>query len=745
MEAAAAETVKHKPYVAAERTLPELTAKAILLGAGLAIVLGAANMYVGLRVGLTVSASIPASVISMGILRAFRNSNILENNIVQTFAASGEAVAAGIIFTIPALLLTTSGGVPLWSSVNVWDTLLIALVGGVLGVLFTVPLRRAFIVETSLTFPEGVACAEVLQTGEKKGRGVRVLASGLIVAGAYNLMESGLHLWGDTIAGARRVGDTVVAMGTSLSPLLLAVGYIIGLRISMLILAGGLIAWFVLIPLLMTVGVPGFIAAVGYPGGDPLTAGLTVWTHDIRLVGGGAMVTGGLYTLWKTRASLAKAFQSRGSKGAADGARPRTERDLNIKVVVIAAALLMIPVFILYYYFTQNLVQALAASALMGVAGFFFSAVAGYMAGVVGSSNNPISGVTILTLLTASLLLLVLGATGAQGMLAALAVGAVICCAGAMAGDTLQDLKTGWIVGSTPWKQQTAQILGVIAFAAVSPFVLQLLVNAYGFATPTNVNGLQAPQAFLMSQILQGIFGHTLDWNLVILGMAIGVILAILRLPVMAVAVGIYLPLTLDVPIGIGGILAWIVERRATSLLERKNKVDEVEVLTRAPDSRADRMRQNGLLFASGLIAGEAIMGILLAAITPFEPTAADGTLEHIITVRLVPILIAVLVASAILLFGERLGRWRIALSAAVCLLGAAVSAYMGYIAYDSTFQSSADWPGLLLLAYIGFLIVYVPWREAWIHEEEAAPATPPETPPEMPSAPDFGVAEPAP
>jgi putative OPT family oligopeptide transporter len=714
---------QHKPYIAPDRVLPELTVKAVLLGVGLAIVLGAANMYVGLRVGLTVSASIPAAVMSMGILRLFRKSNILENNIVQTMAASGEAVAAGVIFTIAALLITVGpDGAPLWSSVHIWETFLIALVGGVLGVLFTVPLRRAFVVDTGLTFPEGVACAEVLQTGEQGGRGVIVLAGGLLVAGLYNLLEVGLNLWGQSIDGARRVGSAVAAAGTDLSPILLGVGYIIGLRVSLMILGGGLIAWVILIPLLMTTGVPGFIAALPFdsvaaalntaPAAlDPLTAGNYVWSHDIRLVGGGAMVTGGLYTLWKVRHSLRKAFQTRSSSKGEAGERLRTDRDMDIRFVAAAAGLLMVPIFILYYYFTQNLVQSVAVAALTGLAGFFFSAVAGYMAGVVGSSNNPISGVTILTLLTASLLLLVLQATGAQGMLAALTVAAVICCAGALAGDTLQDLKTGRLVGSTPWKQQTAQIIGAVAFAAASPLVLQLLVNGYGFASSTNPAGLQAPQANLMANIVMGIFGTGLNWNLVVLGMIVGVVLAALRLPVMAVAIGIYLPLDLDIPIGIGGILAWIVERRADSLLTHVTRSDGIEMRVRTPDDRRARVAQTGLLFASGLIAGEAIMGIVLAALTPFEPIQG-GIPQRIVTAQLAPFIAALLLSTGILLVGTRLGRWRHVLGGAVALLGLAASATLWYLGYQYTFHGSANWPGLLLLAYVGFLLVYVPLRE---------------------------------
>lgn len=713
MDAPAAAAATRAPFVSADRSLPELTVKAIILGVLLAIVLGAANMYVGLRVGLTVSASIPAAVLSMGILRLFKNSNILENNIVQTFAASGQAVAAGVIFTIPALLLIDVDGAPIWANVHVGETLLIALVGGVLGVLFTVPLRRAFVVEANLAFPEGVACAEVLETGERGGRGVGVLAGGIVVSAAYALLTNGIRLWADTVQGARRVGAAVFGGGLTLSPILVGVGYIVGLRVASLLMLGGVLAWGILIPLFLTVGIPGLVEATPYAELPPLTAALTVWTTKIRLVGGGAMVTGGLYTLWRTRDSLKRAFSAR--RGAtAGGTVPRTERDLDMRLVALAIGAMIVPIFLLYWYFTQNIVHALAAAVLMGIAGFFFSAVAGYMAGVVGSSNNPISGVTILTLVTASLLLLALGATGAQGITAALAVGAVICCAGALAGDTLQDLKTGMLVGSTPWKQQTAQMLGVVAFAGVAPFVLQLLVGAYGFAGPANPGGLAAPQSFLMARILQGIFGGTLDWNLVLLGMGIGIVLVLFRLPVMAVAVGIYLPITATAPIFLGGLVAWWVNRRVAAKVAPLPEPERRET--------TGRVEQSGLLFASGLIAGEAIMGILLAALIPFEPTAAGGgDVERIVTFRLAPLLAGLLLAASILVFGARLGRARIAAAVGTALAAGAASLWLALTGYHYAQPIPLEWPATLLFAYVTFLVAYLPWREAG----RAGPASP--------------------
>lgn len=749
------------PFVPASRILPEFTVKAVILGIVLAIVLGAANMYVGLRVGLTISASIPAAVMSMGILRLFRDSNILENNIVQTIAASGQSVAAGLIFTVPALLIVVDPvtNAPLWGEVHVVETMLIALAGGVLGVLFTVPLRRAFVVETKLAYPEGVACAEVLKAGERGGQGSRILFGALLIGGAFAFTQLGMRLWRESVDGAARVGNAVFGVGMNLAPILMAVGYIVGARVGALLVAGGAFAWLVLIPAFMTLGglgafaasfgvlgaaigwrllekrgagvasgaaaagalvlgalaffalplVASFTAPVPYTeaAGEPLGYATSVWSQKIRLVGGGAMIVGGLYTLWKTRDSLARTFRSaRTVKADVAVERPRTERDLPFGWVLAAIAALALPIGGLFYFFTGSVVQTLAVTVLMMIAGFFFSAVAGYMAGVVGSSNNPISGVTILTLVSASLLLLALGATGAAGIYAALGVGALICVAGAIAGDTLQDLKTGQLVGSTPWKQQLAQALGAVSFAVVAAFVLQLLVRAYGIGGST---GLLAPQAFLMSRILTGLFGGTLEVSLLLTGMVLALALVLLRQPVMAVAVGIYLPLATTTPILLGGLLAWFVAGRAHRAT--------LGLATPDASERRERMDRHGVLFASGLIAGEAIMGIVVAGIILFEPADPVSGTGRVLMGALAPVVFGVIAAAASLLLLKGPARW---IAAVVAVAVGAFGTWQTFAAGPSySFIGEAAWPGLLLIAYVALLIVYVPMREL----REAAPA----------------------
>lgn len=681
----------------------EFTWRAVVLGVILALLLGAANMYVGLRVGLTISASIPAAVMSMGILRLLRKSNVLENNIVQTFAASGEAVAAGIIFTIPALLILNdpSTGVPIWSSPHARETLVIGLAGGLLGVLFCIPLRRAFVVEGKLAYPEGVACAEVLRAGESGGSGAKILVGGLLLGAFYAFLQGSLRLWRDAVEGATRIGQGVAYLGTGITPILAGVGYIVGLRVGLLLILGGGIAWFVLIPLFLTTGIPGLVAATPYPELSPLDAAYEVWTTKIRLIGGGAMITGGLFTLYKARSSLVAAFnQSRQARADKQNV-PETDRDLPLNFIIGGSIVLALVIGGLFWTFTGNVTHALIATLVMLVAGFFFSAVAGYMAGVVGSSNNPISGVTIVTLITSSLLLVALGANGAEGMLAALGIGAIIAVAGAIAGDTLQDLKTGHLVGATPWKQQVAQMLGVVSFAVVAPFVLGALVQAYGIGGP---DGLAAPQAFLMSRILQGIFGATLDWNLVGIGAALGVVFVIARLPVMAVAVGMYLPLPTTLPIMIGGGIAWLVERRASRgvvAAEREEKLAPV--------------RQRGLLFASGLIAGEAIMGIVGAALI-----LQDSGGPRYATAVASPIILALLLATAFAVFFS--GRWRLVASGLAVALGGALAFVIWSQGIAYGFVGGAVWPGVLAFAYVLALIAYVPLRETLVWKQTRTP-----------------------
>jgi putative OPT family oligopeptide transporter len=603
------------PYIAASESLPEITVKAVLLGAILSAVLAAANAYLGLFAGLTVSASIPAAVISMAVLKLFRDSNILENNIVQTAASAGESLAAGVIFTIPALLLLGT-----WSSFHYWEVTLIAGFGGLLGVLFTIPLRRALIVERPLRFPEGIATAEVLKVGDEGGAGVKYLAIAGVVGGLFKLGSTGMRLWSDTAAAASRIGGSIGFVGTNLSPALVGVGYIVGLNIAVLIFIGGALNWWVAIPVLASLGMG--------PGGEAEAAARTLWSTQTRYLGVGAMAVGGLWALIQLRKSLAAGIRSglaayHSVKGQDAVAVERTDRDAPMQWVLVLMVLAVVPLFLIFDYFTGSAGIAAVMAAAMLVAGFLFSAVAGYMAGLVGSSNNPISGVTIATLLVASLLLVwLMGSGSAEGPAAAIFVGAVVACAAAIAGDNMQDLKAGYVLGATPYKQQIMQVVGVIAGALVIAPVLTLILHAYGIGT-IGPNPLAAPQASLMAAVTRGVFTRDLPWTMVGIGAVVAVAVILLdlwleqrgrefRTPVLAVAVGIYLPFELEVPILIGGLIAWAAGRayRRSAALG-------------GADVKAEGER-HGLLFAAGLITGEALLGILLAI-----PIVIWGTAEN--------------------------------------------------------------------------------------------------------------------
>ncbi len=599
-----------QPYISPQTKLPELTIKAVLLGAGLSVILSAANAYFGLFAGLTVSASIPAAVISMAILRLFRNSNILENNLVQTAASAGESLAAGVIFTIPALVI-----MGYWDEFNYWETTLIALTGGILGILFTIPLRNALIVKEKLKFPEGLATAEVLKTGEAGGKSIKFLLWGGLVGGLFKISEAVLNIWEGTFEKAAFLNQKVyLYLGLNLSPALVAVGYIVGLNIAFLVFLGGAISWYV--------AIPAYIATVGPPAGvtDPETMGIAIWSSQIRYLGVGAMVVGGLWALVNLRNSLSTAFTS-GIEAFKAGSgqfknRLRTEMDTPMSWVLIGIGVLVVPIFIIYLREIQQVTITALMAVIMVIAGFLFSAVAGYMAGLVGSSNNPISGVTIATILASALLLAALMGTAdpGRGAAAAILIGAVVCCAAAIAGDNMQDLKAGYILGATPYKQQIMQVVGVTAGAfAIAP-VLNYLLIGYGMGAPTEAqpDALAAPQATLMQSVAVGIFGGGLPWNMVTIGALIAVLIIAIdvylekqqsnfRMPILAVAVGLYLPLELDTSIFIGGLLAWAVQRYF--------KINKKSENTQS----ADIARKAGLLLASGLITGEALMGILIA------------------------------------------------------------------------------------------------------------------------------------
>lgn len=601
---------ENRPYIPAQKSLPELTLKAVLLGAALSVVLSAANAYFGLFAGLTVSASIPAAVISMAVLKVFKNHNILENNLVQTAASAGESLAAGVIFTIPALII-----MGYWEEFNYWETTLIAMTGGLLGILFTIPLRQALIVKENLKFPEGLATSEVLKTGETGGKSVKYLILGGLVGGLFKLSETALNLWNGLFEQAALFNNRLyLYFGLNLSPALVAVGYIVGLNISFLVFLGGAISWYIAIPI--------YIASFGPPeAASAEEMGILVWSSQIRYLGVGAMVVGGLWALLSLRNSLSTAFKSGLAAFKQGGTKfkdqLRTEMDTPMSWVIIAIGVMIIPVFAIYLNQIQDVAITGVMAVIMVVAGFLFSAVAGYMAGLVGSSNNPISGVTIATILASALLLLFLmGASEpSRGAAAAILVGAVVCCAAAIAGDNMQDLKAGYVLGATPYKQQIMQVVGVVAGGLVIAPVLNYLLIGYGIGAPTpeQPEALAAPQATLMQSVASGIFGGGLPWNMVSIGAAIAVVIIIIdqylktinsefRMPVLAVAVGLYLPLELDTSIFVGGIIAWLVSR----FLGRRQGSETQR-------QAADVASKSGLLMASGLITGEALMGILIA------------------------------------------------------------------------------------------------------------------------------------
>ena len=616
-----------QPYISPETRLNELTLRSIIIGAILSVVLGAANAYFGLFSGLTVSASIPAAVISMAILKAFKNSNILENNMVQTAASAGESLAAGVIFTIPALVI-----MGYWEEFNYIETTLISICGGVLGVLFTIPLRNALIVKEKLMFPEGVATAEVLKTGEGGGKSVKYLVYGALMGGVFKFGYEALNLWKGIFEKATLLNQKLyLYFSLNLSPALVAVGYIVGLNIATLVFMGGVITWWFAIPTYIWMNgfesVAGELVKAGkFDSIDQVSAhalGGALWSVKMRFLGVGSMIVGGIWAVLNLRGALGVAFQS-GVKAFREGSKKmsqviRTELDTPMSWVFIGIGIMIIPIFFIYLTIIQNVPVTLFMALIMVLAGFLFSAVAGYMAGLVGSSNNPISGVTIATILSTSLLLLLLlGSGGAvSGAAGAILVGAVVCCAAAIAGDNMQDLKAGYILGATPKNQQVMQMIGVVAGALLIAPVLNLLLISKGIGSPTpdHPDPLTAPQATLMMSVATGIFGGELPWTIITIGAIIGVIIIVIdqylkskgstfRMPVLAVAVGLYLPFELDSSIFLGGVLAWALNRSF-----QKNGIGK---------SAIDKASNGGLLIASGLITGEALMGILVALLATF-------------------------------------------------------------------------------------------------------------------------------
>ena len=576
-----------KPYVPADKITPEFTITSIVMGIILAVVFGAANAYLGLRVGMTVSASIPAAVISMGVIRVImKKDSILESNMVQTIGSAGESLAAGAIFTLPVLFLWAKDGI--MDSPSLVEIALIALCGGILGVLFMVPLRNALIVKEHgvLPYPEGTACAEVLLAGEEGGASAKSVFAGMGLAAAFKFLVDGIKV----IPGV--ITAPIKALKTELSaevyPALIGVGYICGVKIASYMFAGGLIGWFVLIPAIVTFGGDTIL----YPGTDTIAnmyaaggAG-AIWSSYIRYIGAGAVAAGGILSLIKSLPLIVNTFVDaiKGMKGSKSNSTLRTNQDLDMRIIGIGVL-----VMILTIWLVPVIPVTLLGAILIVVFGFFFATVSSRMVGLVGSSNNPVSGMAIATLLFATICLKVTGDTGVHGMGGAIAIGSIICIVAAMAGDTSQDLKTGYILGATPKKQQIGELIGSVVSALAIGGVLILLNSAWGFGTTE----LSAPQATLMKMIIEGVMDGNLPWALVFIGVFIAIVVEILGISVLPVAIGLYLPLELSTTIMIGGLIRWYVDKKKGS-----KKTDDAD---------------DGILFCSGMIAGEGLVGIILA------------------------------------------------------------------------------------------------------------------------------------
>lgn len=601
-----------KPYVPADKHMAEFTAKALILGIIMAVVLGAANAYLGLRAGMTVAATFPAAVVAMAVLRIF-GGTILEENVARTTASVGEALVAGAIFTIPAFLIS---GV--WETLNYWESTLLMLVGGVLGVLFVIVLRRSLVEEAGLPFPESVAAAEIVKAGQGGATGAKYVFGAMGLAALLEFLKNarGLQLFTETKTWFIEFAQSKISLlGTeqtyqggmqietpAASPALMGVGYIIGPRLASLTFSGGVFAWLLLIPAILFFN--NDLSSLLVAGNTWEEIAHDVWYFQVRPLAVGAMLVGAFYTLFRLRGPLTSGI----SKAMADMKKlksgtekpSRLEIDLDFKWIFTAIGVLLIPMAALYTYFSGSLFSGIVATLVMAAAGFFFAAVAGYLVGLIGSSSNPISGLTLSTLLIAALLMVALGTTGTHGITAVLAVATVVCCAAGVAGDMMQDLKVGQILGGTPWRMEWAEIIGVAAASLV--LVWPLIILNQG--TPGGIGGeiLPAPQAGLMALMAQGIVGGDMAWPLVIIGMlfAFGLILVNTPSP-MIIAVGMYLPFPTTFAIFAGGMIAWILQWR----LEKRD----------VPEEETDAAKNVGTLLASGLVAGEALTGVLLAGL----------------------------------------------------------------------------------------------------------------------------------
>ena len=651
-----------KSFIPADKTIPELTIKAILVGVFLAVVLGAANAYLGLYAGMTVSAIIPGAVLALALMKPFKPT-ILEVNIATMGASAGECIAAGVIFTIPALIL-----LDVWTEINYLQTTFISLMGGLLGVLWMVPLRRALVVKTDLPFPEGIAVAAVLTTtvggeeSDKKGEISSIwLAIGAIIAALFKFGQISLNIFRGTIDGMVSIGKYAIVGkehegwfygGTATSPALLGVGWIIGPRISSYVLVGGLIGWVIIAPLLILAsGLP--IPVGEYADLGPLIGGFyTIWGEQVRYIGVGAMLVGGLWAVYSIRTNLVDSVKEAviGIKAGAVKTKKRTEQDLSYKLIFISIGLMIIPIFVLYQWLSGLLGISIIMAVLTVFLAFIASALAGYLTGLVGSSNCPISGVTVTVLLIVSLIMLGFGATGLEGMAIVIFISAVICIGGSISGDLLQTMASGQMIGATPKKLQVSMIFGVVAISGVIGIIIGVLHEAFTIGSQS----LPAPQAFLMKGIVQGILGGEMLWPYVIVGAVLAFVLILINLPVLPVAIGLYLPFTLSVPIFAGGSIRYLTD----SFLKKKygnaeeEEISDWELAIKQTDVKPnEKAIRTGLLFTAGLVAGEALMGVV----------------------------VAVLVVLGINL---------------------------------ALMETASWWPGLLVLAYIGLLLAYIPIRE---------------------------------
>ena len=589
------EQKKFQPFIPADKVVPEFTLFSVVLGAILAIVFGGANAYLGLRIGMTISASIPAAVLSMGVIRmVFKRESILENNIAQTIGSAGESLAAGAIFTIPALFMWANEG--LCDMPSALDISLIALCGGVLGIMMMVPLRASLIVKEhgTLAYPEGKACAEVLMAGEEGGNKASTVFLGLGVAAVYKFIADGLKLFPSEVdySISKYPGS---GFGVDVLPALGGVGFICGPRVSSYMFSGGFLTWFVLMPLMVLFGSDLVIFPAEVSVAELWATGGTwgIWDAFIRYIGAGALVAGGIISLIKSLPTIVSTFSAAFKNyGKGTGGTERTAQDLPMPVILAVCAVITLFIW-LYPGIPVNFLGAL----MILVFGFFFATVAARIVGAIGTSNTPVSGISIATIMLSTFLLKITGTDGAAGMVGAIAIGSVICVIVAISADTSQDLKTGFLLGATPRKQQYGELIGVLASAIVIGAIMNLLNAAWGFGSEE----LGAPQATMMKMVVEGVMGGNLPWTLVFIGAAIAIFVEILGLPVMPIAIGVYLPIHLNTGIMLGGLVRWLVEKRKFSSETEKNNVI-----------------QSGVLYASGMIAGEGLIGILLALIAVF-------------------------------------------------------------------------------------------------------------------------------